>query len=166
MPNFPGASHLPILAKIMDNSIGPVLEMGMGYYSTPFLYWKCKEQNRKLISLENDAKWMDKLEMTDRDELNFYAHHIEDWNDPRIENNHWGVVLIDHRPAKRRRIDAKRLSQKADFVIMHDSEPEIDRFYRYGYAYKHFKYRYDYEKVGNPRTTILSNFVDLSKLFS
>lgn len=164
MKNFLGASHLPILAKVMDISTGPVLEMGMGYYSTPFLYWKCKEQGRKLLSLEGDLIWMKKLEMPDFEGEGFNAVHVKDWDEADIDNTHWGVVLIDHRPAVRRRVDAKRLANNADFVLMHDSEPEIDRFYRYGDAYKHFKYRYDYKSVGKPNTTVLSNFIDLSKL--
>lgn len=175
MKNFLGASHLPILSEIMDRSDGPVLEMGIGYYSTPYLYWKCKAQGRDLISLEGDKKWMDKLEMPTWKEPGFGAFHVENWDDlydinktprevPYVLAHRWGVVLIDHRPAKRRRIDAKLLANNADFVIMHDSEPEIDRFYRYGYAYKHFKYRFDYKLVGKPNTTVLSNTKDLSVL--
>lgn len=172
MKNFLGASHLPLLSEIMSVSNGPVLEMGMGYYSTPFLYWMCKAQGRDLVSLENDKKWMEKLEMPEWKGPGFSAYHVENWEDlyevntnvPFVLAHRWSVVLIDHRPAKRRRIDAELLANNADFVLMHDSEPEIDRFYRYGRAYKHFKYRFDYKLVGKPNTTVLSNTKDLSFL--
>ncbi len=183
MKNFLGASHLPILTKIMDLSKeGPVLELGMGYYSTAYLYWKCIEQRRELISFESDKKWFKKLfsdkhsslimenpinpEVVDMGaECNkFSAFRVVDWDKLELGDIHWSVALIDHRPALQRHKDAIKLKNNADFIVLHDTEESIDRFYAYRRVWKHFKYVYHYEKVGKPRTSVVSNFVDLSIL--
>ena len=160
-------SHLPILIKVLQLSYGPVLEIGMGLNSTPVLHWLCKEAGRELLSLENDPKWLEPNKAFEEG-----LHRVEfvsDWDKAPIflpdEDRRWSVVLIDHRPALRRRIEALRLKDRADYIILHDSEPEIDRFYRYSGIYKHFKYQYDFTIVGKPHTTVLSNFEDVRSLW-
>ena len=159
--NLWAGSHLPVLIYLMLITAAIVLEMRVGYTSTPVLHWLCFEQGRNLLSLENDRKWLEKfLEYED----NFHTlKFTEDWDRAPIDNQHWSIVLIDHRPALRRRIDAKRLKDNADYIILHDSEPEINKFYRYTDIYTLFKYRYDYTRT-KPYTTVLSNFKDLSEL--
>ena len=154
-------SHLPILLRLVDLTAGPILELGTGGYSTAMLDLMCRQTKRKLVSYDNDPKWhKDNLQwQSDFHDIKL----IQDWDKAEIDSIHWSIVLIDHRPALRRRVEAVRLKDKADFILLHDSEPEIDRFYRYSSIYKHFKSRYDYTKV-KPNTTILSNFVDIKKL--
>lgn len=143
-------SHLPILSQLVNKTNGPVLELGAGYNSTPLLYWICKAEGRKFVSYENDKGWVD--------QLSYPVKYIEDWDKADIDDEFWSVVLIDHRPALRRKDDARRLKNNAAFIVMHDSEPEINKFYRYTWIYDEFKYRHDFTKV-KPNTTVLSNFV-------
>lgn len=152
-------SHIPVLVKVMSISSGPVLELGSGYYSTPLLYWLCRAGGREFVSYEENEKWCEAL----RREIGFRPTFIKDWLDVKIDHIHWSVVLIDHRPAIRRKVTANRLKNNADYIVLHDSEPEIDRFYRYTDIYPLFKYRYDYTKF-KPHTVVLSNFKDLSNL--
>ena len=149
--NVLSGSHIPILVKIMSLTDGSVLELGAGFFSTPLFYWLCKAEGREFVSYENDKKWCEEIgEMTT---------YIEDWDKANILSTHWSVMLIDHRPAHRRRIDARRLKDNADFIIMHDSDMERDRVYGYTEIYPLFKYKYDFTKV-KPHTTVLSNFKD------
>ena len=160
MAKLLAGSHIPILIKLVQMTDGPVLELGIGYNSTPLLHWLCGS-NRHLVSLEGDEKWVKKFQ-----EYNVDRHivkHIEDWDKADIDNTHWSVVLIDHRPALRRKVDAERLKDKADYILIHDSEPEINKFYRYTDIYPLFKYRHDYTAV-KPNSVVLSNFKDLSNL--
>lgn len=153
-------THIPILSRLVDMTSGPILELGIGF-STVLLHAMAKQSGREVYSYENDREWHKKYF-----EFNTYNHHvfyIDNWDDIKVNDKHWSVALIDHRPAMRRRVDAVRLARHADYIILHDSEPEIDRFYRYSSIYKHFKYRYDYKKC-LPNTTVLSNFKDLSSL--
>jgi len=150
-------SHIPVLTKLMSlRFTEPILELGAGHNSTPLLYWLSKAQDRAFESYENDKKWCEKI--------GGITEYCEDWEKLDIDNIFWDIALMDHRPALRRKTDAVRLKNNARFVVLHDSEPEIDRFYGYSRVYKHFKYRYDFKKF-KPNTTILSNFVDPNNFF-
>ncbi len=150
-------THIPALTKLLSlNNPEPVLELGAGYNSTPILYWNCKANNRKFVSYENYKDWCDKV--------GGITTFTDNWDMIDIDNTFWDIALIDHRPALRRKTDAVRLKNNARFVVLHDSEPEIDRFYHYSRVYKHFKYRYDFKNI-KPYTTILSNFEDPTPIF-
>jgi hypothetical protein len=156
-------SHLPLLIKLVNSTPGPILEMGMGLNSTPVLHWLCTHQKRQLLSLENDEKWFD----YDKYYENEY-HHIElvkDWDKVDIFSRYWSIVLIDHRPALRRRIDAVRLKDQADYILLHDAEPEIKRFYGYQRILKHFSYNYLFKDL-KPNTLVLSNTRSLKHLLT
>lgn len=156
-----GASHIPILVKVLGLSDGPVLEMGMGPFSTPILHWLCLDKKRQLFSYENNPRWFEKNKVfeTNLHKVNF----VEDWDKVDMDNIHWSVVFIDHAPSDRRIVDIKRIVNKADYVIMHDSGDYQDEHYRYSEIYPLFKYRYNYMRQ-KPYTTIVSNFKDLSIL--
>lgn len=145
------ATHLPVLSILINRTDGAVLECGAGYNSTPLLYWICKAQKRKFLSYETDLEWIKKLQ--------YPVKHIIDWEDAEIDDIFWSMVFVDSRPALGRHKLARRLKDNANFIVLHDSQPEIDKFYKYSWIYKHFKYRYDFTKI-KPNTTILSNFFD------
>jgi len=148
-------THIPVLVKIMAQTKGPVLEMGCGFSSTPLLFWLCQEQGRQFISYENDEKWINKV--------GYPITYVKDWDKAEIEKTHWSLAFLDQRPGERRYLDALRLKDKADFIVLHDSEPKMDIYYQYSKIYPSFKYRFDYTKF-LPNTVVLSNFVDVEKL--
>lgn len=153
------ATHLPLLIKSIEVTDKPILELGMGI-STMIIHMMCKTSGRKIVSIESDPKWFEEnLVFTSE---NHKLIQTKDLSVLPYEN--WGVVLVDHRPAIDRKTQAVRLKDNADIILIHDSEPEIDRFYGYSRIYKHFKYRYDYTKC-KPFTTALSNTIDVAKLF-
>ena len=147
-------SFLPVLIKAIQISDGPVLEMGMGVFSTPVMHWLCLESKRPLVSFENDV-----------DYFNFHSHFyspmhnirfVADWDAADIESTHWGVALIDHAPGTRRIEDIKRLADKADFIIVHDTEKSQNHHYHYDQIFPLFKYHYQYRRE-KPYTSVLSN---------
>lgn len=167
MSTVAAGSHIPILVKLLEanktRNHGPILELGIGYNSTPLLHWMCQTHRIPLFSYETDNEWLERfVEFSD---TNHSLLPVKDWKDIQLNSSFWGIVLVDSRPAKERAHLATRVKDNADFVVLHDSEPEIDRFYRYGRAYRGFKYRYDFKKV-MPNTTVLSNSFDLSFLDS
>lgn len=164
-----GGSHLPILTKIMNMTDGPVLELGMGLFSTPYLHWACFEKKRKLVSYENKRDFFEMFEFQDGRKIhNDYSFHevkfVEnnDWDKVDL-SGHWSVVLIDHNPGPRRKEEVRRLANNADYIVVHDSNGRNDFYYKYSEVFPLFKYRYDYKKV-YPQTTVLSNFKDMSNL--
>ena len=148
-------THLPILSKILTTTTGPVLELGSGWNSTPLMYWTCKAEGRLFKSYENDKKWVESMEGL--------TEYTESWDLIDIDDTYWSVVLIDCRPAKKRRELALRLKRNADYILLHDSEPEINSFYGYKQIRDKFTYSYQFDKL-KPNTLVLSNICDLKYL--
>ncbi len=168
-PHIGGGSHLPILMKIMGMTNGPVLELGMGLFSTPYLHWACYDSQRRLVSYENHQSFFDTFVFDDKREAkNKYQYHelhlIEDKDWDTIDiSEHWDVVLVDHNPGPRRKDEVARLKDNADYIVVHDTNGRNDWHYHYSEVYPLFKYRFDYTKC-YPFTTVLSNLKDLKGL--
>lgn len=156
-------SHLPILSKVIERSKGDILELGTGIWSTALIDLMCSETKRKVVSYDNDPAWHSSNLKWQSDYHDIILIPEDGWDGIPLEMKHWGVAFLDHKPAKRRKEDARRLAQHADFVLLHDSEPESDKFFKYSWIYKYYKYRFDYTKT-RPNTVVLSNFYDLSFL--
>jgi len=158
-------SHIPILIKILEQSKGPVLELGMGFMSTPLLYWMTLDQGRKLVSYDNEESWVTQHQKF-RGKHN-EIHYVEDWSlapfEVPVEEERWGVALIDLHPEEYRSTAAMRLSDSADYIVLHDSDPKCDFAYKYSNIYTCFTWKYHYTKK-SPHTTIVSNFIDVTKL--
>lgn len=154
-------SHIPVLIDIFNKSKkGPVLELGVGIFSTPLLHALCVENKRMLVSYENDPEFFE-MHQTFNDEFH-QINMVDNWDNIDIDNTHWAMVFVDHKPAGRRVIDTKRLANIADFVVIHDSEQRSEGQYNYNSIYPLFKYRKNYVfKEGMAETTILSNFFNL-----
>ena len=148
------ASHLPVLTRLLPTTTGPVLELGIGLYSTPYLHWICSASRRQLTSYDSDPKWI-RYFRDAKSDIHEVAL-IDDWDKMPIDM-FWDIAFIDHAPDHRRSIEAKRLANNAKYLILHDTEPEVDSLYGYSQIYPLFKYRYDYT-LAKPYTTILSNF--------
>ncbi|MCK9428860.1 MAG: hypothetical protein M0R17_02465 [Candidatus Omnitrophica bacterium] len=152
-------SHLPVLMKLFSITDGPIVEYGGGINSTIFFHWACFSTERKLLTLESDwinHKLLRKFR-TDWHQCQFVRH----WNDAIVEDN-YSLVFIDHNPAAQRHVDVKK-HINAEYVVLHDSEPDKNNIYFYDRIYPLFKYKLDYTKSW-PNTTILSNVHRLNKL--
>jgi hypothetical protein len=154
-------SHMPVLLKILGISEGPVLEMGIGPFSTPFLHILCQQAGRKLVSYEGSPYYFERH--ADFRSAEHEINMVEDWNKIDIESTQWGMAFIDQDDSARAS-SAARLANNAKFVVLHDSHPpEMRDPYGYREIYPLFKYKYDYTKMW-PNTTVLSNFVDVTNL--
>ena len=153
-------SYLPILTRIIEKTDGPILELGIGLYSTPYLHYACLPTKRKLVSYDNSEGWVRYFRdcRTDFHEVN----HIDDWDKLPI-NNFYDVVFVDHAPARRRITEVRRLVDHADYVVIHDSNGRFENWYHYSLIYPLFKYQYEYG-VLMPHTTVLSNLHDVRNL--
>lgn len=158
------ATHLMLLTRAFDKSEGPVLEMGTGYFSTLYLDWLCSMTGRKLVSYENNKKFPYWEQRALKYQSSYHeVNIIDDWDKADIDNTHWGLAFIDHAPKGRRRIDVARLKDNADYIVMHDTEPGADKFYKYRKIWNLFKYRYNYKKI-EPWTSVVSNFKKLGNM--
>lgn len=155
-------SMIPVITKLMEYVDKPVVELGMGWNSTPLLHWLCKEKGLELTSVESDEEWLEKFR-----DYESYKHGLihYDFNEPLELGYNLGMVLVDHRPARKRRSSALYFADKADFIVLHDSELADNPAYKYTPIYGNFKYRYEYKSVGKPYTMILSNKINLERIF-
>lgn len=158
-PEYQFGSHLPVLIRCILLTDGPVLEMGMGMASSITTHWLCASTERELVSYENNPGFFRFAKEYERDRFH-KIHCIKNWDEAQIERP-WDVALIDHCPAERRIVDIKRLSNFAKFIVIHDTEGRRDIGYQYKTIWNLFKYQYNYE-LYLPKTTVVSNFVDLT----
>ena len=160
-------SHLPALMKLVPMTTGPILEMGCGMFSTPFLHWTCYQTGRRLVTYESDPKYFNDV-LTGVQENLRNAHQefhtvglVTDWDAVDLSPA-WSIAFVDHSPDRRRYLDLKRLTH-AEYVVVHDTEPRRNnwRKHHWGEAFGLFKYRFQYDKA-LPETTILSNVHDVA----
>lgn len=151
------SSHNFPLIKYVLKTSGPILELGTGLFSTPILHWLALENNRELISYENYEKYYKLVRSFNKG--NHKVIFVDDYDKAEIERP-WDVVLIDNGPEARRIVDIKRVANYAKYIIVHDTEPEVEALYGYKKAFSDFKYQLQYTK-SKPYTTILSNLEEL-----
>ena len=152
-------THLPVLVRAFQLSKGDVLELGTGFFSTNVLRWLCEMSGRTLYSYETGLSW---YKIATRKPVPFQkVIKVENWDEAKIER-HWGMAFVDHEQGKRRHIEVKRLANLADYVVIHDTNPEWDKEYRYSRIWSLFKYRYDFKRYFS-WTTVVSNFFSLEK---
>jgi len=140
----------------------PVLELGVGWNSTPLLHWMCKEKGLLLRSFESDPEWLE-LFRSFESESHKLSHH--DFMTELDFGGGLGLVFVDHRPSRKRRSSAKFYADKADFIVLHDSDLADNPAYKYTPIYGNFKYRFEYKNVDKPFTMVLSNKIDIERLF-
>ncbi len=150
------STHMPVLIRTVQMTNGPVLELGAGIFSTPLLHWLCAEKERGLVTYESVLKYYRIAK-----QFKSKTHSIklvEDWDKINI-NKHWSVAFVDH-PTDRRMKDTLRLKDKADYIILHDTQ---DSGYRYDKVWPHFKYIYHW-KFCKPWTSVVSNFYEIDPI--
>lgn len=151
------SSHRNLLWEALEATKGlglPVLELGCGDGSSPFLKQYCLENKLELFSYDFHAGWAAK----------YGSVHVTNW-----ENIPWskdyGVVLIDHSPGSHRLIAIENL-RHVIIQIVHDSEPlgwnASD--YQVRPLFSKFKYQFDWVPGvhGDAWTTALSNTINVS----
>jgi len=129
-------------------SRAPVLELGVGEGSTPFLREYCASRKRRLLSYDNNPEWAEKYDAMDLPVSNSQDYM---WSNP------YSVVLVDHAPGEHRKV-ALRLLKNAEIIVIHDSEPKgwTAADYRVREEFNKFVYHADYEDMG-AWTSALSN---------
>ncbi len=151
-------SYMPVLVKILEKTDGKILELGTGI-STYIIQTMCAKKKRPVLSLESHHAWFKKIKGYQTD-----FHRIErvlDWDKADIDG-FWDVVLVDNAPDRIRPELVKRLANKANYIILHDSDV-FKKLYEASGIYSMFKYGYEYTGCV-PNTVVLSNFKDLEIL--
>ena len=117
-------SHLPALLTAIGSSNGPVLELGVGYFSTPALHAICGALKRRLMSVEQNAEWCERFKYLENPIHRIANHTNEEFFKLMGNYEHlckWGVAFIDHSPGGASRAEAFRiLAPISSYVVVHD----------------------------------------------
>lgn len=115
------SSHLSALLVAIAASKGPVLELGVGHFSTPELHALCGALNRHLVSVEDNIEWSESFSKKySRPEHQFF-HIPYDEAYANFGPLPWGVTFIDHSPGGANRAKAFWVFRElSDFVVVHD----------------------------------------------
>lgn len=159
-------SHREALKWCIDNSNGPILELGGGIYSTPLTHEAAKN-GRKVLTIDHNPEWVKSLSEQ-------YSHpnhtikvcvphaweqHLPDWNMVPYQHEHWGVVFVDQMPSSARILGIVACAFNADFVVVHDTEQPL---YYYDNAMRLFKNVREHRLYPSaPNTGIGSNFREI-----
>ena len=165
-------SHIPVLAALTARTLAKrsVLELGMGWGSTPLLHALCRLDGRGLYSYETDPAWMDTFRFLEGDFHRFRPvkswegeTFSQEWDQPGVESR-YSVAFIDCAPGEIRRELALRLKDRCEYIILHDALCDGVHGgggdYRYESILPQFKY-HAYYGVLRPATLALSNFRDV-----
>ena len=113
-------SHLPALMACLTDTDGPVIEFGIGHFSTPVLHAVCETRGRELFSLEQNPEWFHQFEgkfSTLRHQfcLGEYLESI-----PKLPEG-FSVAFIDHSPGGKSRVDVfSAMIGQSSLVVVHD----------------------------------------------
>lgn len=151
-------THMPALLQAVLKTTGPILELGVGVFSTHTLHWLCALTGRPVTTIENNRHWW--AWGMQYESPTHQIIRIKDWSDAPIEKP-WDVALVDHSPDSRRMVEIRRLAKRARYIICHDANEKYWRQYGYEQVFPEFKYRTLYT-AANPNTMVLSNFEDLT----
>ena len=148
---------------------GDVLELGMGLFSTPYLHYACTIGKRKLLSLENDPGWHKMFKRSDFMHFLYENDYhklelVDNFEESPLIDKEWDVVLVDQTPDGSRKETARKLANKAKYIILHDSNERHEKNYHYSEIYPLFKYKRIWTQ-DDRHATVLSNFNDLEDLW-
>lgn len=147
-------NHRHLLWIALERTSGLVVEMGMGHGSTPYLSQYCKDAGRQLYSYDTDTNWLEKFKQ--------YASKshiiikVTDWDSIHVRHPEVSVVLVDHAPGERRKIDIELWKDRCLYLVAHDTEPAAEHGYQMRPVLEKYNFLKDYKTIG-AWSTIVSN---------
>ncbi len=141
-------SHKPALWLALKNTDGDVVELGSGFGSTPFLKLYCAENNREFITYETNEEWAEKTGSI------FTSDYFKTLG--KID-----LLFIDAAPGEIRKELIHHYKDIANVIVVHDVEYGAEYVYGMGVILSSFKHRLNYEPIGEPHTTVVSDKINV-----
>lgn len=140
----PYATHQEFLKYYIEHTTGDIIEFGIGDGSTGFILNLIKETDRKLVSVENNRSWFDKIKAQYPEKKNHHYVFVElDWETTikSFNPSEYSVVFIDQSPWEARQLTLNHFKMESDYIIVHD----VDYFPNNGYFGKKIsEFSYDF----------------------
>lgn len=144
-------NHRLLLWHALEMTEGLVVELGSGHGSTPYISKYCADAGREFKTYDSSPEWAQRMS----------SELVNDWNTLQLSNV--SVLLVDHAPGERRKIDIVKYKDVADIIVVHDTEPAADHGYQVRQHFPKFKYIAEVKGMG-AWATILSNKLDVRKM--
>lgn len=130
-----------------------VVEFGSGNGSTPYLRNYCSVNQRPFCSYDSNKEWAEKTG----------AAYVENWDSADIWNP-CGVLFVDHAPGEHRKVALERMADRAEIIVVHDTELFSAGAYGFEPLWSKFKYVLHFNRTGGGAgATMVSNTIDLHK---
>ena len=115
-------THQKFLKHYLEKTTGNVLELGCGFGSTPLILETIKNTNRKLVSVDNNLEWINKMKTYCPENDNHTYIFTDNWQKTisNLTNQKWSIVFIDQNPWEARAMSLYAFKNIADYVIVHD----------------------------------------------
>lgn len=172
MPGYHTHQQALMAAVARTTPNEPVLELGIGEYSTPLLHEICEAQGRYLRTVTQDPVWYAKYKSFHREGRHDIillpgGRKLSTWqegkrnldpppHDPRYNNDsHWEVVFVDQAPGNARVWSIEYLRPHTHIFVVHDAEER--EHYGYGPIFDSFPHRKLYKRL-KPHTILLSDW--------
>lgn len=141
------SSHRGALQAACDRTVGPMIEIGAGTWSTPLLLEVAAREQRPLVTVEHNPDWSPQPQ----------AGHIVTTSlaEGIATYDHYGVALIDGQANERARA-VRLLLPKTDFIVIHDTE-SLNDYPGLRKVLNRVRFRRDFPM---PTTTVVSNLRD------
>lgn len=154
------ATHQRSIVAAAMRTTGPMLELGVGWYSTPLLHEISEAQQRPLETVDNNMDWLAQFMC-----LNTTAHQLKLigwWGGLLSLLNHksYGFCFVDQGQPADREYTVRSLLDRVDVFVFHDTEE--GPAYGYNRVLPLFEYQWT-DKCQQSWTTIASNKTDVSK---
>ena len=116
------STHQKFLEHYVKKTDGDVLELGTGFGSTGMLCELLKNTGRKLVSVDNNKEWLNKMKQLYKPNKSHEYIYTSNWCGTIMEltERKWSVVFIDQNPWEARAIALFAFKDTADYVIVHD----------------------------------------------
>ena len=112
-------THQEALAWALGRAApGAILEIGIGWWSTPCLHGFCEATGRQLISVESQSNWMQELAPVYTNQWHSF------WWDIPLDTGPWAMGLIDGDALNRGPL-IHTLRSECDCLVVHDTEPDL-----------------------------------------
>lgn len=146
-------NHKPLLLIGLELTKGLVIEFGSGDGSTPFLRRYCRHNERPFETWESNQEWARKTG----------SNYTSSWELPSVYRE-CGLFFCDHSPGENRKEAVRRFADKADIIVVHDTEQGGAGDYQLEPVLSTFTYRLNYNKTGGGAgATMVSNTIDVNR---
>jgi len=159
-------THQPVLFEAIKRKLSPlpILELGCGFNSTLLIHSAAGDTT--VITVESDNEWLKKFSHLETETRQFNIVGSLDDIIHRFKGQ-YSVVFIDQGKWESRASCVVHFNLSAEIVVLHDSdylERELHMNFSDHYKYvKTFMPLEPFPYMTGPPTTIMSNYVDVTK---